>query len=102
MHGVASMMKREGWLRPLRGVNAVAAGACKFYDQIIYILSQLQCQHMHYTSVYMKNQNICSLVVQLDMAMHYRMVIFLISNLHNHYIYSQDLLDVLQLLSMMR
>jgi solute carrier family 25 iron transporter 28/37 len=27
IHGVASMMKREGWLKPLRGVNAVAAGA---------------------------------------------------------------------------
>lgn len=27
MHGVASMVRREGWLRPLRGVNAVAAGS---------------------------------------------------------------------------
>uniref|UniRef100_A0A915DRI0 tRNA (guanine(46)-N(7))-methyltransferase n=1 Tax=Ditylenchus dipsaci TaxID=166011 RepID=A0A915DRI0_9BILA len=27
VHGVASMVKREGWMRPLRGVNAVAAGA---------------------------------------------------------------------------
>jgi solute carrier family 25 iron transporter 28/37 len=27
IHGVASMIKREGWLRPLRGVNAVAAGS---------------------------------------------------------------------------
>lgn len=27
IHGVASMVRREGWLRPLRGVNAVAAGS---------------------------------------------------------------------------
>lgn len=27
IHGVASIMRREGWLRPLRGVNAVAVGA---------------------------------------------------------------------------
>lgn len=27
IHGVASMIRREGWLRPLRGVNAVAIGS---------------------------------------------------------------------------
>uniref|UniRef100_A0A914D4A8 Mitoferrin-1 n=1 Tax=Acrobeloides nanus TaxID=290746 RepID=A0A914D4A8_9BILA len=27
VHGVTSMMRREGWMRPFRGVNAVAAGA---------------------------------------------------------------------------
>ncbi|TMS35565.1 hypothetical protein L596_002943 [Steinernema carpocapsae] len=27
VHGIASMIRREGWLRPLRGVNAVAAGS---------------------------------------------------------------------------
>ncbi|CAD5209604.1 unnamed protein product [Bursaphelenchus okinawaensis] len=27
IHGVASMVRREGWLRPLRGVNAVATGS---------------------------------------------------------------------------
>uniref|UniRef100_A0A7E4W2H0 Mitoferrin n=1 Tax=Panagrellus redivivus TaxID=6233 RepID=A0A7E4W2H0_PANRE len=27
VHGVASIIKREGWLRPLRGVNAIAAGS---------------------------------------------------------------------------
>lgn len=27
LHGVAAMMRTEGWLRPLRGVNAVAAGS---------------------------------------------------------------------------
>ncbi|CEF67349.1 Mitoferrin [Strongyloides ratti] len=27
IHGVASIIKREGWLRPLRGVSAVAAGS---------------------------------------------------------------------------
>uniref|UniRef100_A0A0N4ZFS7 Mitoferrin-1 n=1 Tax=Parastrongyloides trichosuri TaxID=131310 RepID=A0A0N4ZFS7_PARTI len=27
IHGVASIMKREGWKRPLRGVSAVAAGS---------------------------------------------------------------------------
>jgi len=27
VHGIASIIRREGWLRPLRGVNAVAAGS---------------------------------------------------------------------------
>jgi solute carrier family 25 iron transporter 28/37 len=27
VHGIASIIKREGWLRPLRGVNAIAAGS---------------------------------------------------------------------------
>lgn len=27
IHGIATMVKREGWKRPLRGVNAVAAGS---------------------------------------------------------------------------
>jgi len=27
IHGLAGMIRREGWLRPLRGVNAVAAGS---------------------------------------------------------------------------
>lgn len=27
IHGIASIVKREGWRRPLRGVNAVAAGS---------------------------------------------------------------------------
>jgi solute carrier family 25 iron transporter 28/37 len=27
IHGVASMIKREGWMKPLRGVNAIAVGS---------------------------------------------------------------------------
>lgn len=27
IHGVASIIKKEGWLRPLRGMNAVALGS---------------------------------------------------------------------------
>uniref|UniRef100_A0A0M3I5V5 Mitoferrin-1 n=2 Tax=Ascaris TaxID=6251 RepID=A0A0M3I5V5_ASCLU len=27
MHGLASVVKREGWLRPLRGINAMAVGS---------------------------------------------------------------------------
>lgn len=27
MHGLASVVRREGWLRPLRGINAMAVGS---------------------------------------------------------------------------
>uniref|UniRef100_A0A0N5CE65 Mitochondrial carrier protein n=1 Tax=Strongyloides papillosus TaxID=174720 RepID=A0A0N5CE65_STREA len=43
IHGVASIMKREGWSRPLRGVSAVAAGSIP--------------AHALYFSVYEKSKN---------------------------------------------
>jgi solute carrier family 25 iron transporter 28/37 len=42
IHGVASMMRREGWLRPLRGVNAVATGSAPAHALYFAVYEKLK------------------------------------------------------------
>ncbi|KAI1715238.1 mitochondrial carrier protein [Ditylenchus destructor] len=42
IHGVAAMMKKEGWFRPLRGVSAVAAGSIPAHALYFTIYEKLK------------------------------------------------------------
>ncbi|KAI6241785.1 hypothetical protein M3Y99_00299000 [Aphelenchoides fujianensis] len=42
IHGVASMIRREGWLKPLRGVNAIAAGSMPAHALYFSIYEKLK------------------------------------------------------------